>query len=1077
LVSSETLQIIIDAKDLVSNKANQVKNALKQTGQAAQQANNQAANSTSRVTSAYERVRTKVTNVWNSIKNTIKNSSTYKAVSESALAQPFMNAAEKIKQRYSSMAETVKSKLREITGTTGNEANNSNSKLNILSSGFTKLSSMGTSAITRLKSGFSTLHGTMSTVKGKISNLASSFSGLQGVIAGALGALGVSSLKAFTIDAAIAREKINAVTKSLVGTGAEYQKLNSIIKSSVAGTTLGFNNVAKAVNTVGLRYHMTAQQLNGVPPVMAKVGLMAQAMGKSNEEAAAMMEHAYDGLQGKWRSLAQIFGMSAKDMKQALLDAGWSGASDDVEGYNKALEKLLDKNPQLKEMMNSTEYKMESLKMTIKGIGTEIGLALLPYIKGLLTFLQDLAKNHPGLLKLIVTIGVIIGVIASVATVLLPIISLFSALSPVVGIVVKVLGILGGVALDVFAALMTGGSVIAALGGPITVIIGLVVALIAIFAYFYFTNEDFRNGVNNLANTIKGVLVAAFNWLMQVMKPVIDSVKKLAQAFVDLLNGNISFGDFLMQFLETFAMIVTAMPRLIGEIALVLLQELGKLLLQVGAWLRQSFDNVLQWMGDGFADLMNGAVKFLASIWNSIVLWGQATWINIQNWFTFMLPKIIEQIQGIVRGVIEWLRTGFNNVLSWLGEGFANLMNGLFEYLGGLWDGLVEWGQTLWTNICTWFTTILPLILQEIWNLFMNILTGIGTFFVNLITGLWNWQVSVWTTVYNFLLGLYNSFVLWASNIVNGFITWISTLPGRMYTWLLDAYNRAVTWATQTIAKFKDAASKSVSGFIQWLSTLPGKAWTWLINTLGKIASFASQAIEKMKNAAKDACDKFIQYFKDLPQKVWDELMRIGDKILQAGGTLAQKARELGQRIVDELMAPFKFGSPGIISRSVAAEMVYLKEFLDDSVHGLVKSASNVGTSVTDALSSHLNLNQNSLEALQDENLILQTVKDYEEGTLTLKHESKEEELNLLRDLKDLFTELLSILSTDEKDTNNTAVIINSMENASGTDILGVLREHISDRDIIRQIASSPDFQELDTRNKNSILNRLNRHL
>lgn len=971
MVSSETLQIIIDAKDLVSNKANQVKNALKQTGQAAQQANQQAANSTSRVSSAYDRMKTRVTNAWNSIKQTITNSSTFKTVSESALAQPFLSAAEKIKQRYSSMTETVKGKLRLLTSETAQQAAQSSGKLSLLDSALIKIGTTGSAAVTRLKGAFTTLQGHITTLKGKVSNFLSSFSGLQGAVSGVFGALGVSSMKSFIIDAGIAREKVNAVTKSIVGSGDAFKRMDASIKTAVAGTTLGYNNVAKAVNNVGLRYHMTAQQLEKVPGVMSKVGMMAQAMGKSNEEAAAMMEAAYDGLMGKWRSLKTL-GITKED----LMAAGWSGAADDVNGYSDALEKVLSKNPQLKEMMNSTEYQMESLKMAVKGVGTEIGVAILPYIKSLLKFILDVKKNNPELFKLVVIIGVVIMVISSLAAVLLPIAMLLSTIG------------------------------LAAAG------VILLIAALAAGVYLAYTH---------------------FQQVRDVMQPVIQAFQDLGQAFQDLMNGKISIWDFLGKLLWALAQIPTIIPRVIaGLLAVVwdwLMGELGKI-------------------GDG-----------------------------LSQWIT-----------GMYNDLVSWLTSGGSSVTSWISTAASNLWNTVLEALTGFWEGVVAWGQSIYTSISDWitglgewiFTSLIPFFSNLLTNLgtfFLNIITGVGTFFVNLLMGLYNWNMSILTTVVNFLVGLWNQFVTWAQNIVNGFIQWIMTLPGRMYLWLLDAYNRASQWAIQTINKFKDAANKSVSGFIQWLSTLPGKAWTWLMNTINKITSFASQAIEKMKNAAKDACDKFIQYFKDLPQKVWDELMRIGDKILQAGGTLAQKARELGQRIVDELMAPFKFGSPGIISRSVAAEMVYLKEFLDDSVHPLVKSASNVGDSVTDALSSHLDLNQNSLEALQDENLILQTVKDYEEGTLTLKHESKEEELSLLRDLKDLFTELLSILSTDEKDTSNTAVIINSMENASGTDILGVLREHISDRDIIRQIASSPDFQELDTRNKNSILNRLNRHL
>ena len=954
MVSSETLQVILDAKDLLSNKVNQAKNAIKGTGQAAQQANQQAANSTNIVSTAYDRVKTRVTNAWNSIKQTITNSSTFKTVSESSLAQPFLNAAEKIKQRYSSMTETVKSKLRLLTSETAQQAAQSSGKLSLLDSALIKLGTAGSTAVSKLKSGFSSLQGHITNLKGKLNNFLSSFSGLQGAISGVFGALGVSSMKSFIIDAGLAREKVQAVTKSIVGTGDAFKRMDANIKSAVAGTTLGYNNVAKAVNNVGLRYHMTAQQLEQVPGVMAKVGLMAQAMGKSNEEAAKLMESAYDGLMGKWRSLKTL-GITKED----LMAAGWSGAADDVNGYSQALEKVLEKNPKLKEMMNTTEYKMESLKMAIKGVGTEIGLAILPYIKSLLNFLLDLKKNNPELFKIIVIIGVIIMVISSLAAVLLPIVMLLSSIG------------------------------LAAAG------VILLIAALAAGIYLAYTH---------------------FQQVRDVMQPVIQAFKDLGQAFQDLMNGKISIWDFLGKLLWALAQIPTIVPRVIaGLLAVVwdwLMGELGKIGSGLSAW-----------------------------------------------------------VMGMYNDLVAWLTSGGSSVTEWVSSAFGNLWNTVVESLGGFWEGLVTWGQTLWVNISTWLTSTGEWITTNIGTVFMNIITGIGTFFVNLITGvgsffinlitgLYSWHMNVLTVVINFLSGLWNQFIIWAQNIVNGFIQWISTLPGRLYTWLMNAYQRAVSWASQTIAKFKQAAIDAVNGFIAYISTLPGKFWTWLVNTLAKIASFATDAYNKMKNAAKDAVDGFINKFKELPQKVWDELMRIGDKILAAGGTLAQKARELGQSIVNSLLGPFNFGSPGIWSRSIAQELVYMKDFLADAVHPLTKSATAVGEKVTDALNTSMDF-----EAMYG-------VKN---GDLNVKA-TDEKQVSLLTDVKDLLRELINVL-TSNGSNGNTAVVINSLNDASNEDILAILEEHISDRNILRKIASSPDFQEIDQRSKNSTLRRLNRHL
>lgn len=1042
MVSSETLQIIIDAKDLLSNKVNGVKSALRGTATTAQQANQQAANSANQVGTAYDRVKAKVTNAMNGVRNAIKSATTGQVVNESSLSQPFMNAAEKIKSKYLNMTTIVKGKLKELTA--GNQVitikgdngdilkkitvtkaelikigqMNADPFKNISTAGLKTLNAeigqatmkaaqfngtaiqvgnttktvtttmgtlgtMGAAAVAKLQGGFQRLHGSLTTVKGKISNLLSGISGMQSVIMGAFGAVGVTSMKSFIIEAGLAREKVNAVTKSIVGSGEAFKRMDSAIKTAVAGTTLGYNNVAKAVNNVGLRYKMTADQLEKVPGVMSKVGLMAQAMGKSNEEAAKMMEAAYDGLMGKWRSLKTL-GITKED----LMAAGWSGAASDVNGYSDALEKVLSKNPKLKEMMNTTEYKMESLKMAIKGVGTEIGVALLPYIKGLLTFLLDLKKNNPALFKLIVIVGVIIAVVSSLAMVLLPIVMLVSAIGATVA--------------------------------------GVIILIAALAAGVYLAYTHFQQ-------------------VRDVMKPVIDAFNDLGKAFQDLMNGKISIWDFLGKLLWALAQIPTIIPRVIAGLLMVvwdwLVGELSKIGSNIGSWIMGLINDVGSW-------LSNGA--------SSITAW------------------ISQGFMGFVNSIIE----GFSNMSEQASTGFNSFIAGVSAWLGSLWEGLVLWGQQLWTNISTWFTTTLPLILQQVGVLFMNILTGVGTFFMSLIMGLASWQSSVLIMVVNFLLGLYNNFITWAINIVNGFILWISTLPGRFYTWLMNTYQKAVAWATQTINKFKTAAQQAVNGFIQWISTLPGKFWTWLMNTLAKIASFASQCLTKMRNAAKSAVDGFINKFKELPGKVWDELMRVGDKILSAGGTLAQKAYDLGKRIVDSLLSPFDFGSPGIVSRSVGQEMVYMREFLEDAVRPLTKRASIVGSSVVDSLQNSLSFEKLNLTD-SFENDIITEVAGNVNGDVTFHSSTEDKQLSTLLDVKALLSDLITLLLSGEVVTGNgnTAVIVNSLENANTSDILGVLRDHISDRDIIRQIASSPDFQELDNRNKNQILNRLNRHL
>ena len=644
MVSTETLQVIINAKDQLSSKVKEINNTIRQTGSTANSSSTTASSATDRIGAAYDRLKNKVTTAFNNIKNTIRNSSTVQTISESTLAQPFMNAAEKIRNKWQTLMQqirsskakpsidtsnmtvaeqkiaTLKTKINQVNGISakprfditeikradgqiqvivkdlktlrnqqinlkvnGNGAelnnisniidkvyqraqklNNTKVDVKVSSAGLQTLDGQinrtaqtmqrlqGTrfeglnSAImaagnafntlsTKAQTAFSKIRSGVSSASSKLTNLASGMSGIQGVIMSAFAVVGVSSIKSFTIEAAIAREKVNAVTKSVTGSQQAFEKTQKNIKSAIAGTTLGYNNMAKAVNNVALRFHMTGEAVAQLPGPMAKVGIMAQAMGKTSEEAAKIMESAFDGLQGKWRGLKQI-GITKED----LIGAGWSGAADDVNGYAAALDKVLEKNPKFKEFTSTFEYQWESFKMSIKGVGTEIGMTLLPILKSLLSFLTDLSKQHPWLFKIAVVIALVVAALASIATVILPIIMLINAIKEI-------------------TLVTTIWNAVLAMN-PITIVVIAIIALIAALVYLYYTNEDVRNTLNGLWQFIstsfiaawewlKATLMGLYEWLVTVFGPVWDW---LVGAFTNAGNAIGALMEWLNWLYQTF---------------------------------------------------------------------------------------------------------------------------------------------------------------------------------------------------------------------------------------------------------------------------------------------------------------------------------------------------------------------------------------------------------------------------------------------------------------------------------------------------------------------------------------------
>ena len=129
MVSQETLEVVMRLRDeltqkvrdidqKINNLGNTSKNAMDKSRNSTNQANNalkQQSSTIDQLRNRYNNFKTTVTNVFNSIRNSIRNSTTGQLVSESALAKPFLNAAEKIKQRWSSMTEYLKSKMKGVS--------------------------------------------------------------------------------------------------------------------------------------------------------------------------------------------------------------------------------------------------------------------------------------------------------------------------------------------------------------------------------------------------------------------------------------------------------------------------------------------------------------------------------------------------------------------------------------------------------------------------------------------------------------------------------------------------------------------------------------------------------------------------------------------------------------------------------------------------------------------------------------------------------------------------------------------------------------------------------------------------
>ena len=975
MVVTETLQVILNAKDQLTSKINEVNNALRQTGTAANTASASATSATTRLGNAYTQLQNKVRTVFNNIKTTIRNSTAGKIVSESSLAQPFLNAAEKIRQKWTSMTETLKSKMKslssssnttvgfnispaglatlngQVTTTTG-KVTALGSVMNMIASGASRLGLNFGTAFTTASSKIEGFKSKLQSVGTKMTSLVGGLSGVQSAIMGAFGAVGVTSISQFTIGAAIAREKVNAVTKEVVGSGKAFESVNSKIKSAISGTTLGYNNMATAVNNVALRFHLTGEKVGELAGPMSKIGILAQAMGKSTEEAASVMEHAFDGLQGKWKALKQ-YGIDEATLKAA----GWSGAADDVYGYARALDKVLEKNPQFKEFTHTFEYQFQSLKMSIQAVGTEIGMMVLPILNTLVGMFLDLNKQCPWLTKIIVVLA--IGILGLV--------SALSVLAPIIMMIVELHE------MEAFATL--------AAYWPYLLIAAAILVVIGILLYLYNTNEGVRNTMNKIGETIRNVLIKAWDELQKIVQP-------LATTF-----------DHLKQVLGRLATQLLAAFGITGDAA-------------------KEFD----WL--------SAVIQFLGLVLEVIVT---------------HLVTVAEVIASIVVPVISFLVNVVANLINFfvsLGEALTLLSQG--DVMGFL----TVLGEALYTFIVNTIANFGQMFL-EIWN-------NLSLIFGGLLSSVWTWLVQLITAM------------IWGGwQMVIGFLMWIASLPGQFWNYLVMCWNNFLNWAGQMIAKASEAGNKVVTDFINWITSLPGKFWTWLLNTINKIKDFKDQAVQKMKDTAKKMVDDFIEYVKKLPSKFGEWLGKIKDEIWARRGALVSAIIRLGW----DLLREFKNALLGSVFGS--AEVGDFNRMVYDGLSSAGSMASRAGYLIGNSF------NAGVLDGMDKAGLDNIGISGNGQVLASVEHEISnrqgDSQTQLLQDIKDALGSL-RVEHTGSIDFNQN-VDVTGDTGLTSDELRSAVMQALQDRNVLKQIVQSREFQSMDKRMKNRMIQEMSRHI
>lgn len=208
----------------------------------------------------------------------------------------------------------------------------------------------------------------------------------------------------------------------------------------------------------------------------------------------------------------------------------------------------------------TTESKIAMLKNTFTEMAVEIGEEVLPILRILADGLKVVMNGFNGLpdgvkkgivvlLALVTALAPLLIIIGKVSIGISALIKTFSAVLGSFGALTGVLGAVG-------SALGSVGGFLLSLLNPITAVIAIVGILIGVFVALYQNNEDFRNKVNAIWDSIKNAVKSAVDFMIGLFNGFINFLKSIPQkisGFWDSVKGIFKTGlEFIKALIKVY---------------------------------------------------------------------------------------------------------------------------------------------------------------------------------------------------------------------------------------------------------------------------------------------------------------------------------------------------------------------------------------------------------------------------------------------------------------------------------------------------------------------------------------------
>ena len=523
-----------------------------------------------------------------------------------------------------------------------------------------------------------------------------------------------------------------------------------------------FNIILGTINEITKSTSEWSEKLDFSPLLIAIQGLL-ESLEPLAENIGAGLEWFYKNV------LLPLAGWTIEDVIPAFIDL-LSGAID-------VLNSIIETFRPLAEWL--WDNFLEPVAEWTGGVIVTVIEGIANALKGI----SDWISEHKTLIQDFIISVATIGAVFGIASIIQTVISAFTAMGGVIGILVAT-----ELGLQTVTTALSGA--FAFLTSPITLVCLAIGGIIAVGVLLVKHWEEVKAFAVGMWQSIMETMYSFYDWILGK----VEFAKELGKNIISgLLNGITEFFGNAKQWVKEhiFEPFINGFKSLFG------IHSPSTVMAELGGYIIAGLCNAVS---DGIEKVKEIFEKVLEKI--------QSVFSKVDEWFKEKFQKAWDNITGIFSSAGKWfsdrweeIKNIFSSVGEWFGERFRNAWNTITD----IFSGIGNWFYDRWNDVTTalsdvgdWFRDKF----QNAWNNITGIFNGIGQWFSNrwnditsVFSGVGDWFSEKFQSAYNNITEIFSGIGEWFSGIWSN----ISDGAKEGVNWIIDIINGLVYSAESAV--------------------------------------------------------------------------------------------------------------------------------------------------------------------------------------------------------------------------------------------------------------------------------------